>query len=68
MQKNNLINERGAYIKKKEERRKVAVKNLGSKKPVYQHHRILAPDGLQLCNCDEKKINWYLSKGLADLI
>jgi cation-transporting P-type ATPase D len=28
----------------------------------------LAPDGFHLCNCDEKKINWYLKKELADVV
>ena len=33
----------------------------------YENCRILAPDGTTLCTCGSKKINWYLSKGLAVL-
>jgi cation-transporting P-type ATPase D len=39
-----------------------------SKKPVYSNCSIESPDGLKLCNCDEKKIHWYLQRELADLV
>ena len=27
-----------------------------------------APDGEVLCYCDSKKMNWYISRGLAKLV
>ena len=32
------------------------------------NHLILSPTGLKLSNCDKKKIEWYLSKDLAETI
>ena len=29
---------------------------------------MLAPDGQQLCYCDNKKMNWYISRNLAIII
>ena len=29
---------------------------------------MLAPDGQQLCFCDYKKMTWYVSRNLAELI
>ncbi|KAL4477166.1 hypothetical protein ABPG72_008900 [Tetrahymena utriculariae] len=34
----------------------------------YENCQILSPNGQQLCNCNSKKIQWYLKKGLAHLI
>lgn len=38
------------------------------KKPLYSNCVILAPDGRVLCRSGERRINWYLSRGLADKI
>lgn len=38
-------------------------------KEIYQNFVILHPDtGEKMCYCDEKKINWYLKRGLAKRI
>jgi len=37
------------------------------KKAVYDNCKMLAPDGFCLSNCDRKKANWYIKKGLAEL-
>ncbi|CAD8067215.1 unnamed protein product [Paramecium primaurelia] len=38
------------------------------KKPAYGNCKIYSKENFFLCNCDEKKIKWYLKQGLADLI
>ena len=37
-------------------------------KDIYQNFQILHPDGSKMCFCDEKKIRWYLKRGLAKSI
>lgn len=32
---------------------------------VYENYTLLAPDGRVLCRCGRKKVDWYLSRGLA---
>ena len=39
-----------------------------AKGKIYGNCIMLALDGTMLCRCDEKKINWYLSRGLAELV
>jgi hypothetical protein len=36
-------------------------------KHLYGNCVMLSPEGLTLCLCDQKKINWYLSRNLATL-
>ncbi|KAG2490455.1 hypothetical protein HYH03_011091 [Edaphochlamys debaryana] len=38
------------------------------KSVLYENCRLLAPDGAVLCTCGEKKVRWYLSRGLADVV
>ena len=38
------------------------------KKPSYGNLTMLDPDGLELCKCDQKRANWYLSRNLAEMI
>lgn len=38
------------------------------KKPLYSNCVVLAPDGTMLCRAGERRINWYLSKGLAEKV
>ncbi|CAK73059.1 unnamed protein product (macronuclear) [Paramecium tetraurelia] len=38
------------------------------KKPAYGNCKIYTKENFFLCNCDEKKVRWYLKQGLADLI
>lgn len=35
---------------------------------IYHNNSVLAPDGTEIFRCDEKKLNWYLSRGLAVLV
>ncbi|KAK3258710.1 hypothetical protein CYMTET_32256, partial [Cymbomonas tetramitiformis] len=37
------------------------------KSVLYENCRILAPDGTVLSTCGQKKINWYIQRGLATL-
>lgn len=38
------------------------------KEPLYQNCYLQAPDGETLCTCDRKKAEWYVNKGLAELV
>ena len=38
------------------------------KHPIYESCKMLAPDGQQLCFCDFKKMTWYVSRNLAEII
>ena len=55
-------------LQKKEERKKQIVKAYSCKKAVYENCKMLSPDGIQLSNCDRKKAQWYVDKGLADIV
>ncbi|KOC59183.1 Exonuclease 3'-5' domain-containing protein 2 [Habropoda laboriosa] len=37
-------------------------------KPLYHNCYLQAPDGEILCTCDRKKAEWYVGKGLGDVI
>ncbi|KAM4691044.1 exonuclease 3'-5' domain-containing protein 2 [Rhinophrynus dorsalis] len=38
------------------------------KSPLYDNCFLHAPDGQPLCTCDRKKAQWYLDKGIGDLV
>ena len=38
------------------------------KSPVYHNCRIYARDGHLLCYCDQRKLDWYIHRDLAELI
>ncbi|XP_067895699.1 exonuclease 3'-5' domain-containing protein 2 isoform X1 [Heterodontus francisci] len=53
--------------------RKVQHKPLGvgysaRKSPLYDNCFLHAPDGQPLCTCDRKKAQWYIDKGIGELI
>lgn len=54
--------------KAKELRKKNFIKKYTRNNPVYENCVMFAPTGQQLCFCDTKKMNWYLSKNLATKI
>ncbi|KAL7288082.1 hypothetical protein TKK_0017871 [Trichogramma kaykai] len=37
-------------------------------KPLYHNCYLQAPDGDILCTCDRKKADWYVSKGLGEVV
>ncbi|XP_066581261.1 exonuclease 3'-5' domain-containing protein 2 [Prorops nasuta] len=37
-------------------------------KPLYDNCYLQAPDGEVLCTCDSKKAEWYISKGLGEVV
>lgn len=37
-------------------------------KPLYHNCYLQAPDGEILCTCDRKKAEWYVTKGLGEII
>ena len=55
-------------VKLKLERRANYDKRFSAKKPVYENCKICAPNGDLLAYCDKKKANWYLDKGLANIL
>ena len=36
--------------------------------PLYDSCRLLSPDGRVLCHCPRKKVQWYVARGLAELV
>ncbi|XP_041071015.1 exonuclease 3'-5' domain-containing protein 2 isoform X1 [Carcharodon carcharias] len=53
--------------------RKIQHKPLGvgysaRKSPLYDNCFLHAPDGQPLCTCDRKKAQWYIDKGIGELI
>jgi hypothetical protein len=38
------------------------------KKPLYGNCLIIAPDGQPLCRTNQKKLDWYLERNLADKV
>lgn len=48
--------------------RDLFVKKFSCKAPVYHNCRIYANDGRLLCYCDRRKLEWYMSRGLAKLV
>lgn len=53
---------------KKLERKKHIIKAYSCKKVVYENCKMIAPDGEHLSNCDFNKAQWYIEKGLAEVI
>eukprot|EP01022_Parablepharisma_sp_SALTPOND_P023109 TRINITY_DN47_c0_g2_i14.p1 TRINITY_DN47_c0_g2~~TRINITY_DN47_c0_g2_i14.p1 ORF type:complete len:758 (-),score=54.79 TRINITY_DN47_c0_g2_i14:3031-5304(-) len=49
-------------------RRERARKKYISKRPKYENCKIYGPEGKLLSHCDKKKLNWYTSKNLAEII
>ena len=70
-QKKSTIEGRKANILKnlkKEASKKNTMSTFICKHPIYESCKMLAPDGQQLCFCDYKKMTWYVSRNLAELI
>lgn len=46
------------------------ISSYGTKKDrkIYGNCQVFSPDDILMFRCDEKRINWYLNKGLAELI
>lgn len=44
------------------------VEKFSCKHPIYESCKMLAPDGEVLCVCDNKKMNWYVSRKLAEIV
>lgn len=68
---NDAINGRKANILKslkKQASKKNTMNTFICKHPIYESCKMLAPDGQQLCFCDTKKMTWYISRNLAELI
>ncbi|CAD8081022.1 unnamed protein product [Paramecium sonneborni] len=63
--KNQQTNQK---IEEKKQKQTEFVEKYTRKKPAYGNCKIYTKENFFLCNCDEKKIKWYLKQGLADLI
>ena len=53
---------------KKKANRQSTLEKFSCKNPIYENCKMLSPDGQQLCYCDNKKMNWYISRNLAEII
>ncbi|XP_054828778.1 exonuclease 3'-5' domain-containing protein 2 isoform X2 [Eublepharis macularius] len=52
----------------KHKRKPLGVGYSARKSPLYDNCFLYAPDGQPLCTCDRKKAQWYLDKGIAELV
>ena len=48
--------------------REKVIEKFSAKRPVYSNCRMLARDGGELAACDLKKLQWYVSKGIAEWV
>lgn len=53
---------------RKHKRKPLGVGYSARKSPLYDNCFLHAPDGQPLCTCDRKKAQWYLDKGIGDLV
>jgi len=59
---------RASQYEKKQQRFEEFSARFTVKHNIYENCQMQAPDGDVLCYCDKKKTQWYLDRGLADLI
>ncbi|NXT25878.1 EXD2 protein, partial [Syrrhaptes paradoxus] len=53
---------------RKQKRKPLGVGYSPRKSPLYDNCFLHAPDGQPLCTCDRKKAQWYLDKGIGELV
>ncbi|NP_001083214.2 exonuclease 3'-5' domain containing 2 [Xenopus laevis] len=53
---------------RRNKRKQLGVGYSARKSPLYDNCFLHAPDGQPLCTCDRKKAQWYLDKGIGDLV
>ncbi|OXB74881.1 UNVERIFIED_CONTAM: hypothetical protein H355_017156 [Colinus virginianus] len=53
---------------RRQKRKPLGVGYSARKSPLYDNCFLHAPDGQPLCTCDRKKAQWYLDKGIGDLV
>ncbi|XP_074854978.1 exonuclease 3'-5' domain-containing protein 2 [Carettochelys insculpta] len=53
---------------RKHKRKPLGVGYSARKSPLYDNCFLHAPDGQPLCTCDRKKAQWYLDKGIGELV
>ncbi|CAD8151623.1 unnamed protein product [Paramecium octaurelia] len=68
MQPEPKNNQSQQKMDQKKQKQTEFVEKYTRKKPAYGNCKIYTKENFFLCNCDEKKIRWYLKQGLADLI
>jgi len=58
--------QKAGSIESKTTRRERIRQQYSCKKVVYENCKIFGPDGMHLCNCNRKKAQWYILKGLGE--
>ncbi|ELR49067.1 Exonuclease 3'-5' domain-containing protein 2 [Bos mutus] len=53
---------------RKHKRKPLGVGYSARKSPLYDNCFLHAPDGQPLCTCDRRKAQWYLDKGIGELV
>ncbi|KAM6275146.1 exonuclease 3'-5' domain-containing protein 2 isoform 2-T2 [Porphyrio hochstetteri] len=53
---------------RRQKRKPLGVGYSARKSPLYDNCFLHAPDGQPLCTCDRKKAQWYLDKGIGELV
>uniref|UniRef100_A0A8C5WI61 Exonuclease 3'-5' domain-containing protein 2 n=1 Tax=Leptobrachium leishanense TaxID=445787 RepID=A0A8C5WI61_9ANUR len=66
--KSRKSEEKLGMISQGKNRKPLGVGYSARKAPLYDNCFLYAPDGQPLCTCDRKKAQWYLSKGIGDLV
>ncbi|XP_077990720.1 exonuclease 3'-5' domain-containing protein 2-like [Glandiceps talaboti] len=59
---------KGHVMPKKPEINTISKAYSARREPLYHNCRLLAPDGQLLCTCDRKKAEWYVAKGLGEMV
>ncbi|KAJ6667219.1 hypothetical protein lerEdw1_017197 [Lerista edwardsae] len=63
----SAVNQQGKDPRKNK-RKPLGVGYSARKSPLYDNCFLHAPDGQPLCTCDRKKAQWYLDKGIGELM
>ncbi|KYO21691.1 exonuclease 3'-5' domain-containing protein 2 isoform X2 [Alligator mississippiensis] len=63
----SMVNQQGKDPRK-QKRKPLGVGYSARKSPLYDNCFLHAPDGQPLCTCDRKKAQWYLDKGIGELV
>ncbi|NWX06001.1 EXD2 protein, partial [Caloenas nicobarica] len=53
---------------RRQKRKPLGVGYSARKSPLYDNCFLHAPDGQPLCTCDRKKAQWYVDKGIGELV
>ncbi|XP_064421278.1 exonuclease 3'-5' domain-containing protein 2 [Latimeria chalumnae] len=65
---NTATNDQPVKDPRRNKRKPLGAGYSARKSPLYDNCFLHAPDGQPLCTCDRKKAQWYLDKGIGELV